>query len=155
MRGPHLALYRHIRDIAGENDIPLIIRQRDADIRIGTRSVQDQRFNDGNLHIIDDRSLRASNVLIAAVAYFWCFWHLDPLGTRTFSSIAQKPYAPEKTPYQEAKPFFDALRVHHLHNRRSKLSQLSNVTKIPSGSIAVFFQGAHPRVSGSSNVTDL
>ena len=155
LRGPHLALYRHIRELAAKEGIGLHIKQRDADIRIGTRVVTDHRFDDGNLHIIDDRSLRASNVLNAAVAYFRGFWHLDPIGTRAFSGIGQKVYSPDAVTYRAAKPFFDVLRRHHLHGRQSKLPQMESVTQVPNGAIAVFFQGSHPRIAGTTEFTDL
>ena len=51
----HLQLYGMIKDMSAGKGFDVIIRQRDENIKTMTRQVPDDRFNDGNLHIIDDR----------------------------------------------------------------------------------------------------
>ncbi len=96
------------------------IRERDGDIRVGTHKVTEGRFDDGNLRIIDDRSVAAANILNAGIAYFWEFWHLGPCGVKAFSSIGSTPYAPGDARFRKAKPFFDILRDQNVAPRCSK-----------------------------------
>jgi hypothetical protein len=155
LRGWHLRLYPVLRGMAGAAGIGFEIRTRDADIRVGTRAVTDGRFDDGNLHVLDDRSVVASGVLNAGVAYFWEFWHLDPGGVKAFTSIGDLAYDPADIPFRRAKPFFDMLRDRHVARRRSRYAQPAARTEFPRGAIAVFFQGGYPVASGATEVTDI
>lgn len=155
LMGWHLRLYRVLRDMAAAAGIGFDIRARDHDIRIGTRSVADGRFDDGNLHVIDDRSVMAANVLNAAPAYFWEFWHLDPSGVKAFSSIGERAYPPDAVPFRRAKPFFQTLRARHVTPRLSKYAQPDARTRFAPGALAVFFQGTYPRQSGATDFGDL
>ncbi len=155
LAGWHLRLYPILRSMAQEAGIGFDIRARDADIKVGTRSLPDGRFDDGNLHIIDDRAVVAANVLNAGVAYFWEYWHLDPSGVKAFSSIGEKSYAPGDVPFRKAKPFFDMLRDRHVATRRSKYAQPEAAEVFPPGALAVFFQGTYPVQSGATDWTDL
>ena len=69
----HLQLYGVIKDMSAGKGFDVIIRQRDEDIKTMMRQVPDDRFNDGNLHIIDDRCVNMANVLNAGVACFGAF----------------------------------------------------------------------------------
>ncbi|MCQ0092860.1 hypothetical protein [Roseovarius sp. M141] len=155
LTGWHLRLYPILRSMAQGAGIGFDIRARDSDIKVGTRSVTDGRFDDGNLHIIDDRSVVAANVLNAGVAYFWEFWHLDPSGVKAFSSIGNHPYAPGDVPFRKAKPFFDMLRDRHVAHRRSKYAQPEAPETFPPGALAVFLQGTYPLQSGATDISDL
>lgn len=155
LQGRHLRLYRVLRDIAARDGIRFEIRQRDADIRIATRSAPDGRFNDGNLHILDDRSVRADNVLNASSAYFWDFWHLDPKGTKAFSSIGDQPFDAAKVDMAWAQPFFDRLHRSYVGKRRSKYAQPEDYADSPEGCIAVFCQGDYPIQSGAGKYSDV
>lgn len=155
LRGWHLALYREIRALCAEVGIGVEERVRDADLTVGTRRVTDGRFDDGNLHILDDRSLRAANVLNAAVAYLWGFWHLDPCGTKAFSSIGAAAYDPADMPFRRAKPFYQGLQRDWARARRSKYDQTVAELPVPRGAVAVFLQGDHPRASGAAHCDDL
>lgn len=155
LKGWHLRLYPVLRRMADAAGIDMQIRVRDADIKIGTRGVSDARFDDGNLHIIDDRSVRAPNVLNAGVAYFWEFWHLDPSGVKAFSSIAAHRFDPDQIPFRRAKPFFDMLRARHVEKRHSKYAQPQDTTIFQPGALSVFFQGSYPVASGATTLGDL
>lgn len=153
-RGWHMALYRHLAPLLEAEGVSLEVRQRDADIRIGTRAVSDGRFDDNRLHIIDDRSLRAPNVLNAGVAYFWRFWHLDPLGVKAFSTIGTLDYKPSQMQQDRADIFFAKMRARYIGKRQSKYDQPAAVETLPEGGVAVFFQGDFPMKSGASAVSD-
>ncbi len=155
LEGWHLKLYQVIRAIGEETGIKVETRTRDPDITVGTRHVEDNRFEDGNLHIIDDRSVQAQNVLNAGVAYFWGFWHLDPKGVKAFSSIGALPYDPARIPLHRARPFFDRLRRRCLHKRISKYDQPAKVASFPQDAISVFFQGQFPVASGATSFDDM
>lgn len=155
LQGWHLELYSFIRSMAENVGITMEIRARDADIRVGTRRIHDDRFEDGNLHIIDDRSVSAPNVLNAGVAYFWKFWHLDPQGVKAFSSIGDQPYDPKQMPYRRAKPFYERMRQRYVLKRMSKYGQPEEVQKFPSNAISVFLQGPYPVSSGATEFGDL
>lgn len=155
LAGWHLRLYPVLRDMAEAAGIGFDVRARDADLRIGTRAVPDRRFEDGNLHIIDDRAIVAPNVLNAGVAYLWEFWHLDPKGVKAFSSIGDLPYDPAAIPFRRAKPFFDMLRDRHVAQRRSRYAQPEGRAAFPEGALSVFFQGGYPVASGATRVSDL
>ena len=155
LQGWHLRLYPVIRELAARDAIRLEIRPRDHDLKPATRRPPDDRFADGNLHIIDDRSVQAPNVLNAAVAYFWEFWHLDPVGTKAFSSIGAQDYDPMDMPYPRAKQFFTTQRARLVEKRLSKYAQKSDTTRLPKSSIAVFFQGDFPLHQGVTTFTDL
>lgn len=152
--GWHLRLYRVIRDMATREGIACEIRIRDRDLTPATREVTDGRFADGNLHIVDDRSVRAAGVLNCAVAYFWEFWHLDAQGTKALSSIGDLVYDPQQMPYKRAEPFFRRQRL-ALETRLSKYDQKRAPTRLPKGSLAVFLQGDFPRRQGVTAFDDL
>ncbi len=151
----HLQLYGVIKDMSAGKGFDVIIRQRDEDIKTMTRQVPDDRFNDGNLHIIDDRCVNMANVLNAGVAYFWRFWHIDPKGTKAFSSIGDLVYHPTNMPFKRAKPFYDRMRHRYVHGRMSRYEQARSHETFPRGAIALFFQGSHPRLAGATDFTDL
>ncbi|MFN3209654.1 MAG: hypothetical protein ACE369_11780 [Roseovarius sp.] len=155
LKGWHLRLYRELAALCTADGVPLDIRARDRDIRVGTRTLRDDRFDDGNLHIIDDRSLRATGVLNAGVAYFWEFWHLDPAGTKAFSSIGQEIYDPAAVSDQRAENFIRNLRRKYSDKRKSKYRQPSERQALPANAISVFFQGRHPVSSGATAHGDL
>lgn len=155
LKGWHLRLYPVIARMAQQAGIGFDIRARDGDIRVGTRRVTDGRFDDGNLHIIDDRSVIAANVLNAAPAYFWEFWHLDPQGVKAFSSIGARAYDPGAVPFRRAKSFFDKLRARHVAKRHSKYAQPEEEETFPPGALAVFFQGSYPVQAGATETSDL
>lgn len=131
------------------------IRPRDPDIKVNTRSISDARFQDGNLHIIDDRSLVAEGVLNAGAAYLWEFWHLDPVGTKAFSSIGSKDYDPKALSVARAERFFDNLTKRYRNRRRSKYTQPTEMKVIPTGAVSVFFQGACPLNAGATRISDV
>jgi len=153
-RGWHMALYRHLAPLLQSEGIDLTVRRRDGDIRVGTRAVSDDRFDDGRLHIIDDRSLRVPHVLNAGVAYFWTFWHLDASGVKAFSSIGAEDFRPECMPKRRAEAFFANMQARYLAKRRSKYDQPDAVEDLPKGGVAVFFQGNFPMKSGASQLSD-
>jgi hypothetical protein len=155
MEGWHLRLYRVIRDMGLAEGIGVDIRVRDRDITPATRAVSDGRFADGNLHILDDRSVRAEGVLNAAVAYFWQFWHLDPVGTKAFSSIGALAYDPAEMPYPRAETFFKAQRARLVARRQSKYGQKAETTQLPQGGLAVFLQGDFPVKQGATTFDDM
>lgn len=155
LAGRHLRLYRVIRSMATAEGIGLEIRTRAADLTPATRHVNDGRFADGNLHIIDDRSVQAPGVLNCAVAYFWEFWHLDAKGTKAFSSIGHQVYDPRAMPFARAAPFFAAQQAKLVARRVSKYGQTAEVEAIPQGALAVFFQGDYPRRQGVTSFDDL
>ncbi|MGV8986640.1 MAG: hypothetical protein ACOH2H_10180 [Cypionkella sp.] len=154
LNGRHMRLYQVIRDMAEVMGIPVQIRTRDADLTPATRCVTDGRFADGNLHIIDDRSVQAQNVLNCAVAYFWEFWHLDPVGTKALSSIGALPYDPTSMPYARAERFFANQRAQLVGSRRSKYGQKEAPTTLPDGALAVFLQGEFPIKQGVTSFDD-
>lgn len=155
LKGWHLRLYRVMRDMCKRQGIAFEIKERDKDIRVPTRRVNDRRFQDGNLHIIDDRSVSAAGVLNAGVAYFWEFWHLDPIGTKAFSSIGLQEYDPLSITAKRAQNFSENLRKRYLSKRKSKYSQPSHYTDLPQGAVSVFFQGDYPVSSGATHFSDL
>ncbi|MAO27834.1 MAG: hypothetical protein CMN15_11770 [Roseovarius sp.] len=154
LKGAHLQLYAMLQDMARDHGIVLETRARDADIKVGTRTVDDKRFEDGNLHIIDDRSVIAANVLNAGVAYFWRFWHLDEKGVKAFSSIGDLTYDPSQVPFRRAKPFYNRLRRTYVEQRKSKYAQPEEVQTFPKQAISVFFRGAYPASSGATTLSD-
>ncbi|VAW00210.1 hypothetical protein MNBD_ALPHA07-2114 [hydrothermal vent metagenome] len=155
LMGWHLQLYKVLRAMAEEAGIIMEINARDTDIKVGTRAIHDGRFDDGNLHIIDDRSVCAPNVLNAGVAYFWRFWHLDAQGVKAFSSIGDQPYHPDQMAYRRAKPFYDRMCQRYVAKRKSKYDQPQDVQTFASGAVSVFFQGTYPVASGATKISDL
>jgi hypothetical protein len=155
LTGRHMRLYQVIRAMARDLGIEVKIRARAADLLPDTRRVDDGRFDDGNLHLIDDRSVRAPGVLNCAVAYFWEFWHLDPIGTKALSSIGALAYDPASMPYGRAEQFFDTQRARLVTPRLSKYGQKAEVTPLPSGAVAVFLQGEFPIKQGVTAFDDL
>ena len=155
LAGRHMRLYQVIRDLARKSQIPVEIRARSADLTPATRHVSDHRFADDNLHIIDDRSVQAPGVLNCAVAYFWEFWHLDPIGTKALSSIGGLDYDPASMPYGRAERFFEAQRARLVAPRLSKYGQKTEVTAVPPGALAVFLQGEFPMKQGVTTFDDL
>jgi len=152
LRGWHLKLYRSIGELCESENIAFQIRQRDSDIRVGTRALGDERFDDGSLHIIDDRSLQAKGVLNAGVAYFW---HLDRIGTKAFSSIGQAAYDPEAVSAQRSRTFVSNLKRRYVEKRKSKYTQPEERRTLPSNAISVFFQGKYPISSGATKHSDI
>ncbi|MBO9473040.1 hypothetical protein J7413_05760 [Shimia sp. R10_1] len=155
LNGWHLRLYREIVNLGHAEGIAVDIRVRDSDIRVGTRSVPDDRFNDGNLHIIDDRSVRAPGVLNAGVAYLWEFWHLDPHGTKAFSSIGEDTYAPSMISDQRTETFARNIKRRYLEKRKSKYDQPEIRADFAPKAVAVFFQGQYPLNSGATQHSDI
>ena len=155
LNGWHLRLYRDIVALCRAEGISLEIRTRDPDIRVGTRQVRGRRYDDGNLHIIDDRSLRARGVLNAGVAYLWEFWHLDPVGTKAFSSIGQDIYDPGAVTEKRARTFARNLRRKYQEKRRSKYNQPEARRDLPSDAVSVFFQGRYPVNAGATTHSDI
>ncbi|MDE4173996.1 hypothetical protein PXK01_07510 [Phaeobacter sp. PT47_59] len=154
-RGRHLEFYRILNDLMAAHGIQVESRQRDGDIRIGTRECPDDRFDDGNLHIIDDRSLRAPNVLNAGAAYFWRFWQLDPQGVKAFSSTGTASYDPAEMPLRRAQSFFDNMLKRYVQSRKSKYAQPDAPQRFPKDAISVFYQGDYPVTSGATSTTDI
>lgn len=155
LAGRHLRLYRVIRDMARVEGIGLELRPRARDLTPASRTAPDDRFADGNLHILDDRSVQADNVLNCAVAYFWEFWHLDPKGTKAFSGIGDLAYDAADMPYARAQHFFAGQKARLVDKRRSKYGQKAAHTPLPEGALAVFLQGDFPRRQGATRFDDL
>ncbi|MEP2639652.1 MULTISPECIES: hypothetical protein [Rhodobacterales] len=155
LNGWHLRLYREIRELCADAGIVCEIQIRDKGLKVGIRSVNDKRFQDGNLHVIDDRSIEAKGVLNAGVAYFWEYWHLDLIGTKAFSSIGGEVYDPASVGPNRANIFFDNLTKRYLHKRRSKYGQPNDIQSIPTGAISVFFQGQYPAAAGATKFSDI
>jgi Capsule polysaccharide biosynthesis protein len=89
------------------------------------------------------------------VAYFWEFWHLDAMGTKALSAIGGLTYDPAEMPYPRAEAFFKAQRAKLVEQRKSKYGQKPEVTRLPLGSLAVFFQGDFPLKQGVTRFDDL
>lgn len=155
LNGWHLRLYKIIRNMCQSEGISFIIKARDSDIKVNTRNIRDQRFQDGNLHIIDDRSVHSENVLNAGVAYFWEHWHLDPVGTKAFSSIGDATYDPQTVSPERALGFSRNLKKRYLQKRLSKYSQPDDTQSFQPGSISVFFQGQYPINAGATQFSDI
>jgi hypothetical protein len=155
LSGRHLEFYRILGDLMAGQNIRVESRQRDGDIRIDTRTIGDSRFDDGNLHIIDDRSLNAPNVLNAGAAYFWRFWQLDPQGVKAFSSTGAAHYDPEQMPRRRAQSFFDNMHKRYVQSRKSKYAQPETQQQFPDNAISVFFQGDYPVTSGATSTADI
>lgn len=155
LEGRHLRLYRVIRDMGRREGIAVDLCPRAEDLTPATRAVTDGRFDDGNLHVIDDRSVQAPGVLNAAVAYFWEFWHLDPRGTKACSSIGDLTYDPRAMPYARAERFFAAQRARRVVPRLSKYGQKAERSDLPPGALAVFLQGDYPQRQAVTGFDDL
>lgn len=153
LSGWHLRLYRVIRDMAAREGIVCRIRPRDPALTPASRGAEG--YDDGDLHIIDDRSVQGAGVLNAAVAYFWEFWHLDPVGTKALSSIGALEYDPREMPYARAKVFFANLRKALVERRLSKYDQPRGHETLPQGALAVFLQGDFPMRQGVTAFDDL
>lgn len=151
----HLQLYTIISELAAIAGANVQRRVRDQDIKVGTRTTNDDRFNDGNLHIIDDRQLRMPNVLNAGMSYFPRFWHLDPLGIKGFSSIGNRTYDPHSVSEKWAQKFFKNQCSQKIKNRKSRYNQPTKITTFPDGIISVFFQGRFPQDSGATKFSDI
>ncbi len=155
LNGWHLRLYRVIQDMCKAEGIPFVFKARDKDIKVSTRTVRGERFQDGDLHIIDDRSVESQNVLNAGVAYFWEHWHLDPVGTKAFSSIGNAVYDPQAVSPDRARAFSRNLKKRYLQKRRSKYEQPQDTQSFRPGAISVFFQGNYPINSGATQFSDI
>ena len=155
LAGRHMRLYRVIRDMAQAEGIALDIRPRARDLTPATRTPPDDRFADGNLHIIDDRSVQAPGVLNCAVAYFWEFWQLDPKGTKAFSGIGDLPFDPTLMPFARAERFMAGQRARLVDKRKSKYGQKAEATLVPKDALAVFLQGDFPWRQGATRFDDL
>ncbi|MEW2911631.1 hypothetical protein [Leisingera sp. JC11] len=153
--GQGLDLFRIIERMLAETGSEADWRVKDPDIRIGTQQVADGRFADGNLHIFSDHHLKMPNVLNAAPAYLPGFWHLDPKGVRSYSSIADRPFSPDMVPFKYAKRFYGRLQQQFRDKRRSRYGQMKDRTEVPEGAIAVFFQGSYPLDAGATSFSDI
>ncbi|MFY0309222.1 hypothetical protein ACFMBG_04905 [Leisingera sp. D0M16] len=127
----------------------------DPGIKISTRHVPGGRFEDGNLHILDDRHVQMPNVLNAAFAYLEGFWHLAPEGTREFSPIGAREFRENMIPYQYAKRFYGRLQRTLKDARRTRYSAPRERQDIPQGCISLFFQGSYPFKAGATEFTDI
>ncbi|CUI02054.1 capsular polysaccharide export protein, LipB/KpsS family [Leisingera aquaemixtae] len=150
-----LQLFGVIQKMLAAEGIGCDIRALDAGITSRMRQVPGDCFADGNLHILDDRSVQMPNVLNAALAYLDGFWHLDPEGTRGFSSIAARDFREDMIPYQYAKQFFGRLQRTWKDARRTRYSAPREREDIPQGCISVFFQGSYPVRTGATEFTDI
>lgn len=154
-KGQGLELFRIIERMLAETGSEAEKRPKDPDIRIGTQQVADGRFADGNLHIFSDHHMKMPNVLNAAPAYLPGFWHLDPKGIRSYSSIADRPFSPDMVPFKYAKQFYGRLQHQFRDKRRSRYGQMKDRTEVPDGAIAVFFQGRYPLDAGATTFSDI
>lgn len=152
---PYLRLYGVISEMLEAEGAQLVQRVQTPDFAFGVHDYVDGRFNDGNLHIVDDMSVRMPNALNSGLAYFNGFWHLDPAGCRCFGSIGALEYSANSIAFRHAKPFFIRLRERLKENRSSRYKQTRRKTELPDGSIAVFFQGDYPRKAGATAFDDL
>ena len=150
-----LQLFGVIQNMLAAEGIGCEFRAISSDITSRSRHVPDRRFEDGNLHILNDRQVQMPNVLNAALAYFDGFWHLDPHGTREFSSIAAREFREDMIPYQYAKRFFGRLQRTWKDTRRTRYSAPRERQDIPMGCISVFFQGSYPFKTGTTGFTDI
>lgn len=150
-----LALYGHITQMLTAQGIVVQRRALDHDIKDHIRDTEDARFNDGNLHILDDRHVRMANVLNGSPAYLKGFWHLDPQGVRCFSSIGNKAFRPDMVPYRYARKFYGRLQSDLKDKRRSRYNQPSSQAALPKGAVAVFFQGGFARRVGATCFSDI
>lgn len=150
-----LALYGHITQMLSAQGIVVERRTLDHDIKDFTRHTGDARFDDGNLHILDDRHVQMPNVLNGAPAYLKGFWHLDPNGVRCFSSIGAKPYRPDMVPFRYARKFYGRLQAGLKDQRRSRYNQSRTQTALPKGAVSVFFQGGFPKRVGATAFSDI
>ncbi|WP_161631096.1 capsular polysaccharide export protein, LipB/KpsS family [Leisingera caerulea] len=150
-----LQLYGVIRQMLAAEGGGCEIRAMDRDITSRTRHVSGRRFEDGNLHILDDRNVQMPNVLNAALAYLDGFWHLDPEGTRGFSPIAAREFREDMIPYQYAKRFFGRLQRTWKDTRRTRYQPPRERQEIPQGAVSVFFQGSYPLRAGATEFTDI
>ncbi|WP_264213202.1 hypothetical protein [Leisingera thetidis] len=150
-----LELYGIIVRMFREQGLQAESRVMDPDIKSGLRHTGDRRFEDGNLHILDDQHLQMPNVLNGSMAYLEGYWHLDPKGTRGFSSIGGKPFRADMIPYRYAAQFYGKLQAKWKDTRRTRYSPPRERETIPPGCISVFFQGAHPYRTGATSFTDI
>lgn len=100
-------------------------------------------------HVVDHGTHRHPRVLNTAVAYVYPFWHLDPLGVRSFSSIGDKTFDPALI-HPEATAFVARLRRRLVGARKSRYPQPEAVTRLPAGSIAVILQSEGHRMVGET-----
>lgn len=150
-----LALYGHITRMLTVQGIVVQRRTLDHDIKDYIRDTEDARFNDGNLHILDDRHVQMANVLNGAPAYLKGFWHLDPQGVRCFSSIGNKSFRPDMVPYRYARKFYGRLQSDLKEQRRSRYNQTRSLAALPEGAVSVFFQGGFPKRVGATGFSDV
>lgn len=152
----HLNLYPMIERLCADRGIETERRIRPPRYEAGL-CFSDERgiLEPDALHIIDHGSIRAPNVLNAALPYFNDFWHLDPMGIRAFHSAAQAVYDPEEIDFHAAQPFFQTLRRARVNPRLSRYGQPRGRRSLPQGAVAVFFQGDVPKRTGSTSFTDL
>ncbi|MGR3758911.1 hypothetical protein ACUXV3_02085 [Roseobacteraceae bacterium NS-SX3] len=151
----YLELFGIIQEMVASAGIACERRVMDPDIQIGTRTVNDGRFADGNLHILNERYLQMPNVLNSAVAYLSGFWHLDPRGCRAFSSIGAEEFRENMIPYKYAKQFYGRLKRQWKDQRRSFYNQQRGRSPLPEGAVSVFFQGEYPRKAGATRFSDI
>ncbi|WP_152615755.1 hypothetical protein [Leisingera sp. ANG-M1] len=150
-----LELYGYIVRMLDSCGIEAETRVMDHDVRTGTRNTGDRRFEDGNLHIFDDRHLQMPNVLNGSMAYLPGFWHLAPQGVRCYSPIAEKPFRENMIPYKYAAQFYGKLKTKWKDGRQSRYNQSRDSTRLPKDAISVFFQGNYPREVKATSFTDI
>jgi len=150
-----LKLYQVIVEMMEAEGFSTEVRPMGPGVRNTVRHVPDSRFEDGNLHILDDCQMQMPNVLNAALAYLDGFWQLDPNGTRAFSSIGGREFRENMVPYQYAKKFYGRLQRTWKDARKTRYSPLREREEIPADCISVFFQGSFPKVVGATDFTDI
>ena len=99
--------------------------------------------DDGELHIVNNGAIGHANVLNAALAYVDGYWHLDPRGVLSVSSIGERRFDPEEVDVRAARALFRTLRRRHVERRRSRYKQPRGALggDMPEGAVALFLQG--------------
>jgi hypothetical protein len=100
---------------------------------------------DRDFHIIDRGRIRHPRALNTASAYIAPFFYLDPMGVRTFSSLAELPFEADRVDPHRAQRFHNNLRARLVTARKSRYEQPSEVLAIPQHCIAVFLQSEGER----------
>ncbi len=104
---------------------------------------------DQNFHIADHGSFRHPRVLNSAIAYVQPFWHLDPWGVRSATSIGARtfPAGEMQRIRQRVDLFHQRLTERLVEARTSRYPQPEAQADFPDGCIAVFLQSdAHRSV---------
>jgi hypothetical protein len=109
-----------------------------------------QPLQDGNLHIVNNGHVRAPGYLNAATAYLEGYWHLDPRGVQSASSIGLAEFDPHAVDPMSAAAHLADLRARFAARRRSRYQQMAARTDLQPGGIAVFLQGPEPYLRGQA-----